>query len=303
MKQKEKSKKDIRGLAFEDNLANEKEILVNEKQDLADQLRTALNQLRELEEKQSLMKEELENNNTQLEAEKQIQIDENVDLKNELLKLQANYEKDRLLINAMESKLQEQTETIATLHTEADENERKRAALEAELEEATNQNLVLLEERDSAQTNEEDYFRKLNDVTIDLERLQESYVIMTDRCNDYNDEIADLRDKIMNLEEVLERNSISNYFSNTPNRPSTRPTTSNSYQRPTTSNSKLPPPTPDGNPYFEDVFEGESSKKDKSTNSNNRLAITDENKGNNNQKDTSIYDDDFDDYDNDDFES
>lgn len=295
MKQKEKtSKKDINSLA---------EVLVNEKQDLADQLRTTLLQLRDVEglnEKQALIKEELENNNAQLEAEKQMQIDENVDLKNELLKLQANYEKDKLLINTMESKLQEQNETIVTLNTEADDNQRRRAALEADLEEVTSQNLVLAEERDSAQTNEEDYFRKLNDVTIDLERLQESYVLMTDRCNDYNDEIADLRDKIMNLEEVIEKNSISSYFVNnntTPNRPSSgRPFSSSSFQRPSTSNSRLPPPTPEGNPYFEDVFEDPlcSSKKD----NNNRLAITNENK-----HDNSLYDDDFDDYDNDDFES
>jgi len=302
LKQKEKAYKKMEDLSSE-KLAFD-DLLVNEKQDLADQLKKTLQQLREMEslyEKERLMKEELENNNIQLEAEKQMNVlslqDEIVDLKNDMLKLQANYEKDRFLINTMEVKLREQTETVGILNTEVDENQRKRTQLEAELEDLTNQNVVLLEERDSAQANEEDYFRKLNDITIDLERLQESYVIMTDRCNDQSDEIADLRDKVMNLEELLEKGAVSNYFSsNTPNRPNT----SSSYQRPTTSNSRLPPPTPESNLYFDDVFVDEPIKKEKSH--NHRLAITNENKKVNEQE-NSAYDDDFDDYDNDDFES
>jgi chromosome segregation ATPase len=306
LKQKEKAYKKMEDLSSE-KLAFD-DLLVNEKQDLVDQLRTALHQLREMEslyEKERLIKEELENNNIQLEAEKQMNahmnqehIDEIVDLKNEMLKLQANYEKDRFLINTMEVKLQEQTEINAILHAEVDENQRKRTQLEAELEDLTNQNLVLLEERDAAQANEEDYFRKLNDITVDLERLQESYVIISDRCNDQSDEIADLRDKVLNLEDLLERKDVSNYFNgNTPN----RPTTSSSYQRPTTSNSRLPPPTPESNPYFDDVFVDEPTIK-KEKGGGNRLAITDENKRVNEQRENSYVDDDFDDYDNDDFE-
>jgi hypothetical protein len=43
----------------------------------------------------------------------------------------------------------------------------------------------LTEERDDARRNEEELFDALGERTNDLEKLQESYVDMTDRCNDY----------------------------------------------------------------------------------------------------------------------
>ena len=68
---------------------------------------------------------------------------------------------------------------------------------------------VLTEELDAAQASEEALFEKLGERTLDLEILQESYVNMSDRCNDGNDEIADLRDQLSRYQSVLkDRNAV-----------------------------------------------------------------------------------------------
>ena len=67
---------------------------------------------------------------------------------------------------------------------------------------------ILTEERDAAQRSEEELYESLGDKAQDLEILQESYVVMTDRCNDANDEISDLREQLQVLREALaERNT------------------------------------------------------------------------------------------------
>ena len=43
--------------------------------------------------------------------------------------------------------------------------------------------------RDASRASEEDLFGRLNERTNDLERLQESYVDIGDRCNDLQDEV------------------------------------------------------------------------------------------------------------------
>lgn len=63
--------------------------------------------------------------------------------------------------------------------------------------------MVLTEERDASRSNEEKLFEDLAERIIDLERLQESYVEMTDRCNDSQDEISDLREQIQTYSEAL----------------------------------------------------------------------------------------------------
>lgn len=44
--------------------------------------------------------------------------------------------------------------------------------------------------RDASRASEEDLFGRLNERTNDLERLQESYVDIGDRCNDLQDEVC-----------------------------------------------------------------------------------------------------------------
>lgn len=63
--------------------------------------------------------------------------------------------------------------------------------------------MVLGEERDAARTSEENLFAHLAERTQDLERLQESYVDMTDRCNDKQDEISELREQLQQFKDSL----------------------------------------------------------------------------------------------------
>ena len=200
-------------MALEQMLATEKQALNNEKQDLSDQLKTCLNQLRETE---SLLQQEqsvriqLEGFRDQLEGEKaalqhnlQEQIDENATLKNDLLMLQANHEKDRLLIETLRKQLDEQEEVLTRQKESEEEEQLRRQQLEAEKDDLANQILVLTEERDMARGNEEDLFETLRERTHDLERLQESYVDMTDRCNDFQDEVAELREKLDSYRQAM----------------------------------------------------------------------------------------------------
>jgi hypothetical protein len=67
----------------------------------------------------------------------------------------------------------------------------------------SNQIMILTEERDSARQQEEELYGILKEKINDLERLQESYVDMTDRCNDYQDTMADMREEMDSLKEVM----------------------------------------------------------------------------------------------------
>lgn len=57
--------------------------------------------------------------------------------------------------------------------------------------------------RDASRASEEDLFSRLNERTNDLERLQESYVDIGDRCNDLQDEVAELREQVTALQAAL----------------------------------------------------------------------------------------------------
>jgi len=62
--------------------------------------------------------------------------------------------------------------------------------------------------RDASRVSEEDLFEKLNERTNDLERLQESYVDIGDRCNDLQDEVAELREQTVALQAALAARSL-----------------------------------------------------------------------------------------------
>jgi len=62
--------------------------------------------------------------------------------------------------------------------------------------------------RDASRVSEEDLFEKLNERTNDLERLQESYVDIGDRCNDLQDEVAELREQTLALQAALSARSL-----------------------------------------------------------------------------------------------
>lgn len=180
---------------------------------MSDQLKKCYAQLREtksLFEREQELNNQLQNAAKQLEEEKsamsisnQQKDDEIAELKAELLKLQANQERDKSLIEQQNQKQLENNNIIDNFDSEIKGLKDSIASLETEKDDMQNQVLVLTEERDAARTQEEDLFEKLNERTNDLERLQESYVDINDRCNDAQDELADLRDKLEYYQQAL----------------------------------------------------------------------------------------------------
>ena len=113
-------------------------------------------------------------------------------------------EKDKNVIESLESKLSSQSKDIESLNRKTELLESSKSSWEVEKDDLTSQIAVLAEEIEVHKANEEDLFDKLSERTNDLERLQESYVNIADRCNDAQDEIAELNDQISNLQGALQ---------------------------------------------------------------------------------------------------
>lgn len=203
--------------ALEHALATEKKALTTEKQDLQSQLKTCLNQLTEttsLFEAERAMRNQIEEYKNQLEAEKlgiqdslQGQIEENSNYKTELLKLQANNEKDRVLIETLRRQLEEKDKMVQDLKDTVEETVYRQNQWESEKEDLSNQISVLMEERDNSRAKEEELFEKLGEKTQDLEVLQDSYFFMTEKCNDFQDEVYDLREKVETYRAAMKDHS------------------------------------------------------------------------------------------------
>jgi chromosome segregation ATPase len=200
-------------VALAQALANEKESLMTNNQDLTEQLKKCFNQLQEtaaLLEKEQKLNLELENSKIQVEEEKTTfqqqlreQEQENSKLQTLFLKLEAALEKEKSISMESQTVLKEKQELLESLQGDLQYATKSRDDLEQERDDLQHQIAVLAEERDAARAHEEDLFEKLTDVTNDLERLQESYVVIADRCNDAQDEVSELRDQIQNLQEAL----------------------------------------------------------------------------------------------------
>ena len=129
-------------------------------------------------------------------------------LKSELLKFQATHEKNRMLIDSLKSQLAEDGRVIVEMSLQRNEAKVLEEIWDVDKDDLLCQISILTDERDAAQRSEEELYESLGDKAQDLEILQESYVIMTDRCNDANDEISDLREQLQVLREALaERNT------------------------------------------------------------------------------------------------
>ena len=132
-------------LALEQMLASEKQALAHEKQDLADQLRMALSQLQDTQgllRREQDVKLQLEQELETAEIEKteiannlQDRSEELSCLKNELLKFQAQFEKDKLLIESLQNRNTEQEQLIYRLQNEVDEASSYRQQWDVEREE------------------------------------------------------------------------------------------------------------------------------------------------------------------------
>ena len=191
---------------LEDRLIREKSLMVSESQGLSEQLQSCKDKLQETEQlflRESDFRRQLQELADRLQAEKrdlqlqlQAQSDESDALRESLLQLQAKSQKDDVALDSLRRKTEEQDALLLSMQADLDDAVAAKAAFEAEKEEWTGQISVLTEERDAARVNEEVQFEALRDRTTDLEKLQESYVHMTDRCNDYQDELCDLREKI-----------------------------------------------------------------------------------------------------------
>jgi len=203
--------------ALETLLASEKKSLESDNQDLAEKLKACFHQLKETQglfEKEQEINVTLEKNRTQLESDKSelqqslnAKEEENAQLRATILSLQASAERDRNLVENIQTKLQESEALSETLQEQLQQAEDARQSGEHEREELQSQIMVLTEERDTARAQEEELFEKLTERTNDLDRLRESYVEITDRWNDAQDENMDLKDKIEALESALESKS------------------------------------------------------------------------------------------------
>lgn len=156
-----------------------------------------------------LERDVLEEEKTALQSSLQDELDQTSLLKAELLKFQAANEKNRMLIETLRSSLVQEEEFVAQLTIQRMESKVLKEQWDSEKEDFSCQIAVLTEERDAAQSSEEVLFERLGERTQDLGTLQESYVDMTDRCNDAHDEILELREQVQTFQTALqERNAV-----------------------------------------------------------------------------------------------
>ena len=114
-----------------------------------------------------------------------------------------------MLIDSLKSQLAEDGRVIVEMSLQRNEAKAMEEIWDNDKDDLMCQISILTDERDAAQRSEEELYEGLGEKAQDLEILQESYVDMTDRCNDANDEISDLREQLQVLREALaERNAV-----------------------------------------------------------------------------------------------
>lgn len=218
LKKQEEVKQRLEGLAkekmlLEQTLVNEKIALNSEKKGLEEQLKESLQKLKDTEElllserneriRQESIKETVERDMYNLQKNLQEQVDENISLKSELQQSRETISRISLVLDNRNKRVEEYDTKISELLGTIEEYHTKCADWEHDREDLTNQIVVLVEERDISRGMEEQHFANLEEKTNDLEKLQESYVDMTDRCNNYQDELCELREQLDNLKESM----------------------------------------------------------------------------------------------------
>jgi uncharacterized protein YoxC len=201
-------------LALETMLANEKRSLESNNQDLEERLKLCVKQLQDTQallEKEQKLNEDIERSRSEAESSKvglqktlSDKEEENAQLRATILNLQAMHEKEKGLSEQLQGQLADTQKSVETLQDQLQQAEEARAGSEHEREELLSQIAILTEERDGARAQEEELFEKLAERTNDLDRLRESYVEITDRWNDTQDENMDLRDKVESLQSAIE---------------------------------------------------------------------------------------------------
>lgn len=200
-------------IAQEQALLIEKLALNSEKSSLEEQLKAAMEQLREMEKalvREKSYREQLDSVRNALEEEKKAlllcvkeQGETISETQTQLLKLQATAKRDNKLVETLRKNNEDNLKEIGSLNSELKSLKDEKMSWFTDREDLMNQVEVLTEERDDARRNEEELFDTLGERTNDLEKLQESYVNMTDRCNDYQDDICDLQENISSLQTLV----------------------------------------------------------------------------------------------------
>ena len=155
----------------------------------------------------ALERDQIEEERQSAQVGLQQQLDQSSALKSELLKFEATNEKNRILIESLRSQIAEDEKNAILLIAQRNEARILKDLWDSERDDFACQVSVLTEERDAAQSSEEELFERLSDRTLDLEILQESYVDMTDRCNDANDEISELREQLYAFQVTMKERS------------------------------------------------------------------------------------------------
>lgn len=189
------------------SLANEKVALQSSNADLAAQLQKMMEQLIAAQQtigdlQQTVQRLEEESSGLREQVSQREQ--QNAALDTQRMMLETALEKEKNAVGQLESDMYDKEQTLAEALGDLKAVHKKYEELEAEKEDLQQAMQVMQEERDTARQHEEELFERLGDVTADLERLQESYVDVCDRCNDAQDEASELRDQIQSLQEALQ---------------------------------------------------------------------------------------------------
>lgn len=188
------------------SLASEKDALQTSNADLAAQLQQMVAQLlaaqqtiAELQENVQRRDEDCSHLREQVAQREQ----QTAALETQRLVLETALEKEKSAVGQLQSDLYDKEQALESAFGKLQHANKRCDELEAERDELQQAMQVLQEERDTARQHEEELFERLGDVTADLERLQESYVDICDRCNDAQDEVSELRDQVSSLQDTM----------------------------------------------------------------------------------------------------
>eukprot|EP00903_Cladosiphon_okamuranus_P015598 g14403.t1 len=140
--------------------------------------------------------------------------EENLQLQEQVLRLRADVGRERVENTSLSERLAQAETRVEEEKAKMRELEGVKRHLDGETEDLQNQVEVLTEERDVARSHEEELFAKLTDRTDDLEALQESYVSLTDRWNDFKDEHDEVLEQLESFRTTF---ALSNNTSNNNN--------------------------------------------------------------------------------------
>ncbi|CAM9798826.1 unnamed protein product [Ectocarpus sp. 4 AP-2014] len=149
--------------------------------------------------------------------------EENLRLQEQVLRLRADVGRERVENASLAEGLAQAETRVEEEKARLRELEELKRHLDSETEDLQNQVEVLTEERDVARSHEEELFAKLTERTEDLEALQESYVSLTDRWNDFQDEHDEVLEQLESFRATFKLANNSSSSSSSSSTPPPRP--------------------------------------------------------------------------------